>query len=559
ASTSSSTRLLRVYSTTALEGRPLHRCLRHSGPLDRGGCWSGSELNGATRGGELRRLLLPRVGGSEAALPPIAWRGRSASTAAPADKELAGKSAYEVLGVGETSSNAEIKASFHRLAKETHPDVAAAAGSRRFLQILAAYEILSDSQRRAHYGSYLRSQRRIVQKHPRPSQFVYPSGSGSGIVVPRESNVVEWLKWYRLTIDDIVTKKRVATGSGYFDRLESELYKAIHAAYYGSDVESMDVLPDCFEAEERSVYETSELLHLVSGRDLFGIVSVADSIKELSYACREKLTESGLRASGFSANVPRNANEDQVSMNPVDIHNKEMGHEDDIPSSDAFKDIELRICGKVVATATRSLKCNCINKSDGEDHIHVYLVPNADTSDLVQEHLLLGTITGLSTTGEEGSCCVYDDRGIKTHVIMKHRTLMVKHMHWYQVGDKVSPCECRCSRARLPPSRYWLFEPRCYMHDTGGWYIETYGRDKKGKTIPSQRHWDGFNEHSEKRLHPAMYLVALAYRSLDLEDARRRQWNMSNFLQLPLSHILQLFKRIVNGHGEKKGADMRTP
>ena len=62
-----------------------------------------------------------------------------------------------------------------------------------------------------------------------------------------------------------------------------------------------------------------------------------------------------------------------------------------------------------------------------------------------------------------------------------------------------------------------------------------------------------------RRLHPAMYLVALAYRSLDLEDARRRQWNMSNFLQLPLSHILQLFKRIVNGHGEKKGADMRTP
>ncbi|AQK62687.1 Chaperone DnaJ-domain superfamily protein [Zea mays] len=26
-------------------------------------------------------------------------------------------------------------------------------------------------------------------------------------------------------------------------------------------------------------------------------------------------------------------------------------------------------------------------------------------------------------------------------------------MHWYQVGDTVSPCECRCSRARLPPSR----------------------------------------------------------------------------------------------------------
>jgi DnaJ-domain-containing protein 1 len=98
----------------------------------------------ALRAVELRRLLLPRVGGGgEAVLPTLAWRGRRASTAAPADDELAGKSAYEVLGVGETSSNAEIKASFHRLAKETHPDVAA-AGSQRFLQILAAYEVFNE-------------------------------------------------------------------------------------------------------------------------------------------------------------------------------------------------------------------------------------------------------------------------------------------------------------------------------------------------------------------------------------------------------------------------------
>lgn len=264
-----------------------------------------------------------------------------------------------------------------------------------------------------------------MRKHPRPSQFVYPSGSGSGIVVPRESNVVEWLKWYRLTIDDIVTKKRVATGSGYFDRLESELYTAIHAAYYGPDVDSMDVLPDCFEAEERSVYETSELLHLVSGRDLFGIVSVADSVKELSDVSREKLAPSGFRSSEFTPNVSRNVNKDSISMNPVDMNKQEMWHENDIPSSDAFKDIELRIFGKLVATATRSPKCDCIDKSDVEDHIHVYLVPNADLSDLTQGSLLLGTITGLATTGEEGSCCVYDGHSIKTHVIMKHRTLMV--------------------------------------------------------------------------------------------------------------------------------------
>jgi DnaJ-domain-containing protein 1 len=94
----------------------------------------------ALRAVELRRLLVRRIGGEAVLPPPLTWRARSASTVAPEDGALAGRSAYEVLGVGETSPDAEIKASFHRLAKETHPDVAAAAGSQ-FLQILAAYEV----------------------------------------------------------------------------------------------------------------------------------------------------------------------------------------------------------------------------------------------------------------------------------------------------------------------------------------------------------------------------------------------------------------------------------
>ncbi|KAM0863988.1 hypothetical protein ACQ4PT_044214 [Festuca glaucescens] len=315
----------------------------------------------ALRAAELRRLLVLR---GDTVLPlSLASRCRPASTSARGD-EGASSNAYDVLGVGETSSSAEIKASFHRLAKETHPDVAAAAGSFRSL---------------------------------RPT---------------------------RLTIDDIVTKKRIATGSSYFDRLESELYSAVHAAYYGPEVESMDFLPDCFEAEERSVYDTSELLHLVSGRDLFGIVSLADSVQELSDACRQKLPHTGFGTYVVTPNVTANTEKDPIPS-PVNIH-KKVNEDSESPPSDAYKDVELRICGRVVATANRRLKCNCIDKSDVEDHIHVFLVQNGVVaSDMTQEHLLLGTITGLDTTGEEGSCYVYDGRGIETHVIVKHRTLMV--------------------------------------------------------------------------------------------------------------------------------------
>lgn len=117
--------------------------LTSPGPLHRSSTGRPAVKSMALRAVELRRLLLPLIGVGEAALPPLAWRGRPSSTSATAGDELAGKSAYEVLGVGEASSSAEIKASFHRLAKETHPDVSAAAGSRRFLQILAAYEVPS--------------------------------------------------------------------------------------------------------------------------------------------------------------------------------------------------------------------------------------------------------------------------------------------------------------------------------------------------------------------------------------------------------------------------------
>lgn len=55
------------------------------------------------------------------------------------------ENAYELLGISETSSLVEIKASFRKLAKETHPDLADSrndsTASRRFVQILAAYEV----------------------------------------------------------------------------------------------------------------------------------------------------------------------------------------------------------------------------------------------------------------------------------------------------------------------------------------------------------------------------------------------------------------------------------
>ncbi|XP_028764216.1 uncharacterized protein LOC114722366 [Neltuma alba] len=479
------------------------------------------------------------------------------------DSESAGtnfpvENAYELLGVSQTSSFAEIKASFRRLAKETHPDLADSnndsSASRRFVQILAAYEILSDSKKRAHYDRYLLSQKKLVEKHTRQGSKLQFYTSHE--TISKEMEVVEWLKWYRLAISDILSEKRVVVGTGYFDVLERDFYSAIHAAYFGPEIESMELLPECFEAEERSSCETPEVLHIVSGRDLFGMVCLANKNPEISSRNNEKLTSfrsshSGLCQSLKNASIHTNA---EVPYGPQIHESKISSH-----ISDAYRDLELHISRRVVAVASR-VPPGCYSDAEvAEDRIHVYL--NSDeytkhingcgsenyfTSSSAVAQIHIGTIAGLGTSPEEGSCNVYDSRGAKTHVIMKHRTLLVKHMHWYQVGEEVSICECRCTRAKLPPSKFWLFEPRCGFHDVGGWYVETYGKDKKGRTIPSQRLWDGWDDgqHFERRLHPAMYLLALAYRTLDLEYAKVRKQTFRKAVEGHLFRILHWCKRL---------------
>ncbi|KAG5980739.1 hypothetical protein E4U55_003707 [Claviceps digitariae] len=65
------------------------------------------------------------------------------------------KDPYEALGVKKSASAAEIKKSYYGLAKKYHPDTNKDPGAKeKFAEIQAAYEILSDSNKRAQYDQF---------------------------------------------------------------------------------------------------------------------------------------------------------------------------------------------------------------------------------------------------------------------------------------------------------------------------------------------------------------------------------------------------------------------
>ncbi|MCK5181355.1 MAG: J domain-containing protein, partial [Dehalococcoidia bacterium] len=69
---------------------------------------------------------------------------------------MTGKDYYQILGVSRKASEKEIKQAYRRLARKHHPDINPGdkSAEAKFKEINAAYEVLSNPEKRKKYDQF---------------------------------------------------------------------------------------------------------------------------------------------------------------------------------------------------------------------------------------------------------------------------------------------------------------------------------------------------------------------------------------------------------------------
>lgn len=349
-------------------------------------------------------------------------------------------------------------------AKELHPD-AAPGGSidaDAWNRVLTAYQVLATPRSRHLYDLTISQTKQV----PSAMRNAARSGLDHSGVAGADVD----LSW---GLDGRLREKKNARGhDSAVDvlraELRSEFYAALRHAYFGPSIEELSKtnrFPDCFEADERSHRNaTDEILHLVVGRQLFGVVRER-GVVSLGASEQTKLRagldqELLLETLGREEHLCRqNAAPAARSAAPNDTHRQQDG------SVDAPRILDLHIGDECAATAVWHSTRAAIYK---------------------QETLVASVVDDIGSQTDAAKVWkIVSPDGRHTHSVLGTVTPLVRHLtflseakvHRRVYKDKL--CVARAHRAWLPPSATWLFKPRSAVHDVGGWVISWAGHSQE--------------------------------------------------------------------------------
>ncbi|KAL4420845.1 hypothetical protein ABPG75_010501 [Micractinium tetrahymenae] len=220
------------------------------------------------------RSAVPAATAATAAIAAATGRAGFASSASAATEGAQEKDClYAVLGVAQTATEAELKAAFRKRAKELHPDAAPHtqdANAPAFVRLLTAYKVLSNPRARQLYD--------LSRDAGGPS--VLRAAAAAGVEGAADAAYEEApvdLSWGLGTLFGGPARGPEGGALDHMRReLQGELHSAVRRAYLGPKLSPDELgagwLPDAFEADERATQDCPDLLQLVSGRQVLGVV-----------------------------------------------------------------------------------------------------------------------------------------------------------------------------------------------------------------------------------------------------------------------------------------------
>jgi hypothetical protein len=493
-------------------------------------------------------------------------------------------------------------------AKVVHPDAASNTSPtssstedrKEWVQLLTAYQILSDARSRHLYdlsrstssSSFLRQAAASGVKH----------GVHEDVEIDLNWNLGK--AWKQQNQED---NKNSSTVLDHLrNNLESDWHTALRHAYLGPSLKDLDLscqLPDCFEADERAVQSTNEVLQLVSGRQELGSVRLrtASMLTESERkawlgqgTCNytEVKKDPALIAAFEVAELAPGAEHSGHAEEKTDAATLDHPQEESTSSAAAAgttakieyrrnanidtqpQILDLYLDGQVIATAiSRPAKPANLDATTATSHSETTTEAELAEKDDVNatqddDESIKGVLTtyfyrgdtllaqlieeepSLATTRRYSASKLLDSAGRHTFSIIRNVTPLVRHITFLaehttsnstnsttsrnnSTGStrttnrfgglnstariKKKTVIARCQRAWLPPSTFWLFKPRSYDHDIGGWVINWAGE--------SQR------DHPQW-LDPSVLTLVAALDTLDYEKAKQQPYGLFERLKM---------------------------